>query len=176
MKRRTKIGIGAAVVIGGLFGIGAAAGSSSSPGKVSAAGTTVTMPTSAPSASASASPSAAGPAVVRRSIRIVFTVRGSAPQGADITYGSDTDNRSPQGGLGFDGSGTTIPWSGSVKYHRSALYYSITAQLQGGGNITCKVRVQVAEWFSDGTHYIRSRTVAQGHASGSYNVCDAQSS
>jgi hypothetical protein len=73
----------------------------------------------------------------------VFIVTGSAPNGAD------SDNRSPQGGLGPLGSGTALPWEGSMTYHSSALYYDVTAQLQGGGDITCKVRVRVTQFYSE---------------------------
>jgi hypothetical protein len=126
---------------------------------------------------ASTAPAASSsPAVTKTHSRtqVVFTVTGSAPNGADITYGSDSDNRSPQGGLGALGSGTALPWQGSVKYRSGALYYDVTAQLQGGGDITCKVRVRVTQFYSDGTHISRAKTVASGHASGGYNICDAQ--
>jgi len=99
---------------------------------------------------------------------------GSAPDGADITYGSDSDNRSPQGGLGALGSGAALPWQGSMRYRSGALYYDVTAQLQGGGDIACKVRVRVTQFYSDGTHISKAKTVASGHASGGYNICDAQ--
>jgi hypothetical protein len=107
--------------------------------------------------------------------RVLFTVSGSAPDGADITYGSDSDNRSPAGGLGELGNGTAVPWSGSVKYHDGDLFYSVSAQLQGSGNITCKVRVKVTIYWTDGTHRAKSKTVAHGHASNGYNVCRAES-
>lgn len=136
--------------------------------------------TSSPSAAASPSAvpaTSTAPAVTRtRTVtRVLFVVTGTAAQGADITYGSDSDNRSPHGGLGPLGSGTAIPWHGSIHYHKSALYYYVSAQLQGSGNITCKVRVQVTAYYSDGTHRTRAKTTATGHASGEYNICDAQS-
>jgi len=101
-------------------------------------------------------------------------VTGSAPSGADITYGSDSDNRSPQGGLGALGSGTALPWQGSMRYRSDALYYDVTAQLDGGGDITCKVRIRVTQYYSDGTHISKAKTVASGKASGGFNICDAQ--
>jgi hypothetical protein len=82
------------------------------------------------------------------------------------TYGSDSDNISPPGGLGFDGSGTAAPFTASIKFHSSALYYVINAQLQGGGDITCSVSVKVTVHFSDGTHHSKSKVIAHGHASG----------
>lgn len=41
-----------------------------------------------------------------------------------------------------------------------AMYYNVTAQLQGGGDVHCSVTV-------DG----KTKT---GHASGGYNICNAQ--
>ena len=79
----------------------------------------------------------------------VFTVTGSAPGGVDITYGSDGTNL--QGRLPLD---TTLA------INKNALYYQVTAQLQGGGNISCSVTI------GDQT-----RT---GHATGGYNICSAQ--
>ncbi len=103
---------------------------------------------------------------------VVFKVTGYAPSGVDITYGSDSDNRSPHGYLGVLGSGTPVPWHGSVRYDKNALYYSITAQLQGSGDIRCYVILKVTS-----RQYPRiseSKIMASGHASGSYNICDAQ--
>ena len=70
----------------------------------------------------------------------------------DITYGSDSDNRQ---GKWKDGTFTaTLP------LNKEAMYYVVTAQLQGSGDIHCSVTV-------DGK-------TKQGHASGGYNICDAQ--
>jgi len=82
--------------------------------------------------------------------KVKFTVTGDAPGGVDIMYGSDSDNR--QGG--------GMPWSATLPLHDDALYYSVTAQLQGGGDITCKVQI--------------GDQVKTGHASGGYNICSAQ--
>ncbi|MFE9875887.1 hypothetical protein [Streptomyces sp. NPDC005784] len=82
--------------------------------------------------------------------KVVFKVWGSAPAGADITYGSDSDNR--------DGSGP--PMTKTLPFDSDAMYYDVSAQLQGGGDINCSVTV-------DGH-------TKKGHASGSYNICSAQ--
>lgn len=163
-------GLFALVIIIGV--IAAVAGSSKKSGP-SVGGTTVAVPTEQPSA---ASTGSTAPAVtVKRTVtRIVFRVRGDAPDGADITYGSDSDNRSPQGGLGFDGSGEALPFTASLKFHSSALYYDISAQLQGSGNISCQVLAKVTRYWSDGTHISRHKVLAHGHASGGFNICDAQ--
>ncbi|MGW7258347.1 hypothetical protein [Streptomyces sp. NPDC054834] len=87
---------------------------------------------------------------------VVFKVWGTAPSGAagplDITYGSDSDNR--QGHWKQDGFTATLP------LHKGALYYSLTAQLAGSGDIHCSVTI--------------GGTTKTGHASGGYNICSAQ--
>ncbi|MGW2044829.1 hypothetical protein ACWCPF_06560 [Streptomyces sp. NPDC001858] len=87
---------------------------------------------------------------------VTFKVWGTAPAGAlgplDITYGSDSDNRK---GTFKDGTfEATLPLDGD------ALYYSVIAQLQGSGDINCSITV-------DGH-------TENGHASGGYNICNAQ--
>ncbi|MFG2454494.1 hypothetical protein ACGFSG_34570 [Streptomyces sp. NPDC048512] len=87
---------------------------------------------------------------------VVFKAWGTAPSGAlgplDITYGSDTDSRKGTWKNGrFE---TTLP------FDENALYYSLTAQLQGSGDIHCSVTV--------------AGNTKKGHASGGYNICNAQ--
>ena len=113
-----------------------------------------------PAATATPSPATAPPTRVR------FVVTGYAPDGADITFGSDSDSRTPPGSLGFDGSGTAIPWRGSLRFDGSARYYSLNAQLNGSGDIRCKIVVT-----GPGDAPL---TVSHGHASGGYNICSAQ--
>lgn len=122
----------------------------------------------------SASPAARGVTVTRHLVSVVFQVWGSAASGAQITYGSDSDSRSPRGSLGPLGEGRALPWKAHLAWSRSALYYDVTAQLQGGGDIDCGVWLKVTDWFSNGTRRSASKRVASGHASGSYNICDAQ--
>ena len=124
------------------------------------------------SAQPSSSPSTSD--VTHHRVRIVFKVRGSAPEGVDITYGSDSNNITPPGNLGVLGNGSPLPFTGSIKYHSSALYWDINAQLQGGGNITCGIYLKVTDYFTNGTHTSRSKRIAHAHASGGYNICDAQ--
>ncbi|MEV6404165.1 hypothetical protein AB0M58_14620 [Streptomyces bobili] len=87
---------------------------------------------------------------------VVFKVWGTAPVGAlgamDITYGSDSDNRQ---GKWKDGK-----FEASLPLDDDALYYSVTAQLQGSGDINCSVTV-------DGH-------TEKAHAAGGYNICSAQ--
>ncbi|MCF3963529.1 MmpS family protein [Streptomyces fuscigenes] len=82
--------------------------------------------------------------------KALFKVWGSAPAGADITYGSDSDN--------IQGKG--LPMTKTLPVKDDSLYYAVTAQLQGGGDIHCSVTI-------DG----KTKT---GHASGGYNICQAQ--
>lgn len=82
--------------------------------------------------------------------KVVFKVWGSAPSGVNTTYGSDSDNR--------DGSG--LPMTRTLTVNDDALYYSVSAQLQGGGDINCSVTV--------------GGETKKGHASGGYNICMVQ--
>jgi len=119
--------------------------------------------------------SAATVSVTHRRERILFKVWGSAPDGAQITYGTDSTNLSPKAGLGFDGEGSAVPWAGHLRYTASADYWYVSAQLQGSGDIQCGVYAQVTDWFSDGTHKTLQKRLAHGHAAGGYNICQAES-
>ncbi|MFF3503687.1 hypothetical protein [Streptomyces sp. NPDC003247] len=85
-----------------------------------------------------------------------FKVWGTAPAGAlgplDITYGSDSDSR--------DGTWKDGEFTATLPLDEDALYYTVTAQLQGSGDINCSVTV-------DGH-------TEKAHASGGYNICHAQ--
>jgi hypothetical protein len=48
----------------------------------------------------------------------------------------------------------------TLSIEKNALYYAVTAQLQGGGDIMCKIQIGDA--------------VRVGHARGGYNICSAQ--
>ncbi|WP_314225573.1 hypothetical protein [Streptomyces zaehneri] len=87
---------------------------------------------------------------------VTFKVWGTAPAGTlgplDITYGSDSDTR--KGTFANGSFEATLPLDGD------AMYYNVTAQLQGSGDINCSVTV-------DGH-------TEKAHASGGYNICNAQ--
>lgn len=87
---------------------------------------------------------------------VTFKVWGTAPAGAlgplDITYGSDSDTRK---GTWKNGS-----FEATLPLNKDAMYYDVSAQLQGSGDIHCSVTV-------DGH-------TKKGHASGGYNICSAQ--
>ncbi|WP_307783054.1 hypothetical protein [Streptomyces sp. MBT53] len=82
--------------------------------------------------------------------KALFKVWGSAPSGVDITYGSD--------GTNLQGKG--LPMTKTLAVDGDALYYQVTAQLQGGGDVHCSITI-------DG------RTKS-GRAQGGYNICSAQ--
>lgn len=88
--------------------------------------------------------------------KVVFKVWGTAPAGAlgslDISYGSDSDTRQ---GKFKDGK-----FEATLPLNKSAMYYQLNAQLQGSGDINCSVTI--------------GGKTKKGHASGGYNICDAQ--
>jgi hypothetical protein len=89
-----------------------------------------------------------------------YSCTGSAPEGVDITYGSDTDN--------LNGA-SNVPWQGSLVLPSSVEYADVSAQLQGpDGTITCTTTVT---WTVNGI----SQSVTQtGTASGNYNIASAE--
>lgn len=86
--------------------------------------------------------------------KVTIKVWGNAPAGAlgpmDITYGSDSES--------INGKG--LPFEKTMKLDGDAMYYHVSAQLQGSGDIHCSVTV--------------NGTTKKGHAKGGYNICDAQ--
>ncbi|MFF7565253.1 hypothetical protein ACFZB4_35485 [Streptomyces pseudovenezuelae] len=87
---------------------------------------------------------------------VVFKVWGTAPVGAlgplNITYGSDSDNR--------DGTFKDGEFRATLPLDEDALYFDVTAQLQGSGDIHCSVTV--------------GGKTKKAHAAGDYNICSAQ--
>jgi hypothetical protein len=87
---------------------------------------------------------------------VIFKVWGTAPAGAlgplDITYGSDSDNR--------DGTFENGEFKATLPLDDDTLYYNVTAQLQGSGDIQCSVTV--------------GGKTKKAHAAGDYNICMAQ--
>jgi hypothetical protein len=153
------VGIGCLGIIG-LFVviavIGAVASSGGSKSSSSGTSSTATAQNSGGKAKAGGHAKTGGSNADKAASTVVFKVWGTAPAGAlgpaDITYGSDSDNR--QGHWKNGGFTTTLP------FKSDAMYYAVNAQLQGSGNIHCSVTV-------DG----KTKT---GHASGGYNICSAQ--
>lgn len=142
MKKRHIVGgiIAATVILGTATACDGSGGSSKDPVK----------PATSVSASASPGKSKAGKEAAEKKDVAVFKVWGSAPSGVSITYGSD--------GTNLQGKG--LPMTKELKVEDDALYYQVTAQLQGGGDIYCSVTV--------------NGKTKQGHAQGGYNICSAQ--
>lgn len=87
---------------------------------------------------------------------MIFKVWGTAPAGAlgplNITYGSDSDNR--------DGAFKNGKFEATLPLDDDAIYFNVTAQLQGSGDIHCSVTV--------------GGKTKKAHAAGDYNICMAQ--
>jgi len=103
---------------------------------------------------------------------VVFKVWGSGYP--SIQYGTDSNNNSPPGGYGPLGNGNALPWSASLTYDSRALYYYVSAQLQGYGDISDSVTEVITTYCSDGSHKTESFPLASGHASGGYNIAQAE--
>jgi len=109
---------------------------------------TPTATTTAPSA-AGALPTPCGGSCVplpKKRHTVTYVVTGSP---ADVTFGPSGSN--------FSG---TVPMR-VTKPLRAPLYYAITAQLQGGGQVACKILV-------DG------KTIAHSTATGAYNIAQCE--
>jgi len=143
-------------------------------------GQLITEPSSAssapqPSESASESPSPSAspePSMTRQSDVVVFRVRGSGYP--SIQYGTDSDNNNVPGGYGPLGDGVALPWSASMTYDPNALYYAVSAQLEGYGDISDSVTEVITTYCSDGSHKTESFPLAHGHASGGYAIAQAE--
>ncbi|MFF0789391.1 hypothetical protein [Streptomyces spiralis] len=82
----------------------------------------------------------------------VFKVWGTATNGVDINYGSDSDSRK--------GTFVNGEFEASLPVTKGVMYFNVMGQLQGGGDIQCSVTI--------------GGKTKKGHASGDYNICDAQ--
>lgn len=82
--------------------------------------------------------------------KAVFKVWGSAPSGVDITYGSDGTNL----------EGSRLPMTKTLTVDEDSLYYQVSAQLMGGGDVQCSVTI--------------NGETKKGRAKGGYNICSAQ--
>ncbi len=110
--------------------------------------------------------------MTKQTDKIVFKVWGSGYP--SVQYGSDSDTSNPQGGYGPLGDGVALPWSAPMTYDSSALYYAVSAQLEGYGNIRDSVTEVVTTYCSNGHHKTESFPLASGHASGGYAIAQAE--
>lgn len=108
-------------------------------------------PAALPSTAAAAA-AAAEEALRRKDRGLRLPRHRRSVRGLDIGYGSDSDTRK---GTFDDGR-----FEATLTLDKKAMYYNVNAQLQGSGDINCSVTV-------DGK-------TKKGHASGGYNICDAQ--
>lgn len=91
-----------------------------------------------------------------------------------MQYGSDNNSNAASGSYGELGDGNALPWSASLAYDPNALYYVVSAQLEGGGDIQDSVAEVITTYCSDGTRKTESFPLASGHASGGYSIASAQ--
>ena len=110
--------------------------------------------------------------MTKQTDKIVFKVWGSGYP--SVQYGSDSDTSNPQGGYGPLGDGVALPWSAPMTCDSSALYYAVSAQLEGYGNIRDSVTEVVTTSCSNGHHKTESFPLASGHASGGYAIAQAE--
>ncbi|MEU6097326.1 hypothetical protein [Streptomyces sp. NPDC047079] len=145
------IGIIAAIAGGGGSGKSGSAGEAK-PAATATKGEKATAEKDAAGGKSGDKPKSSGSKDDKAKKVAVFKVWGTAAGGVDITYGSDSDTR--QGHFKNGAFEATLPVS------KDALYFNVMGQLSGGGDINCSVTI-------DGK-------TKKGHASGGYNICDAQ--
>lgn len=113
-------------------------------------GGNLSMPVAAPSPTPAATPAPE---------QVTFHCTGSAPDGVDITYGSN----------GSEHSGSSLPFDRVVPLDAGAQYYVVSAQLQGSGSVSCTTTVQTDDLLG------YAQTVSNsGSADGGYNIASAQ--
>lgn len=110
--------------------------------------------------------------MTRQTDTVVFRVWGSGYP--SIQYGTDRNNNQAQGGYGPLGDGNALPWSASLTYDPKALYYAVTAQLEGYGEIWDSVTEVITTYCSDGHRKTENFSLASGHASGGYSIAQAE--
>jgi hypothetical protein len=110
------------------------------------------------------SPSPSPSPTVNSPTQVTFTVTGTGDP--SITYGTDSDNRDGGGQLGQLSDGNGLPWTAALPFNGGAEYYYISAQLEGGGSLSCKITVT-----GPGDVPL---VVSSGQAQGGYNICSAQ--
>jgi hypothetical protein len=129
-------------------------GSGAAPGAVDAApsgrSTAPRTPTAGTTRAAPADPHGASPSATGTTPDgVTYRCTGSAPAGIDISYGPST------GGS----QAASLPFTARERLTASARYYSITAQLNGSGHVSCTITLTDA-----------GRTVsASGTARGGFN-------
>ncbi|HEY3869716.1 MAG TPA: SHOCT domain-containing protein [Actinocrinis sp.] len=141
--------VASALASSGKTGTGSVAAGASASAPAAAGSDAAVAPASAASAAAPASSAA------QVAPTVAYSCTGSAPDGVNITYGPE----------GTNDSASSLPFSASQPLTASALYVTVTAQLQGSGQVSCTTTVT----------YGAGQTVTQtGNASGGYNIASAE--
>lgn len=112
------------------------------------------------------------PTMIKQTDVVVFRVQGTGYP--SILYGTDSIQDQASGGYGPLGDGNALPWTASLPYNPGALYYAVSAQLEGSGSISDSVTEVITTWCSNGTHKTESFPLASGSASGGYTIAQAE--
>jgi len=123
---------------------GADCGSTLPPGQ------TVAVPTAPPAPTPAPPPDA-----------VTYHCSGSAPDGIDISYGTDSSHF----------SASRLPFTKTAPLDATAEYYSLSGQLQGAGSVTCTLTVAWTPADGDGT---QSRASKTGTGEGGYNLATVE--
>lgn len=102
---------------------------------------------------------------------VVFKAWGSGQP--SILYGTDSSNSQP-GSLGVLGDGNALPWTATMPYSASALYYAVTAQLEGWGSVSDSVTEVVVTTCAGSAPKTESFPLATGSASDGYAIAQAE--
>ncbi len=140
------------------------------PNVMSGGGPASSSSAPAPSTPAPSTPAPA-PSMTAQTDNIVFSVTGTGLP--SIQYGTDSSTSNP-GSLGPLGDGNALPWSATMPYNPSALYYAVSAQLEGSGSIQDSVTEVVTTTCSGRAPKTESFTLATGNASGGYAIAMAE--
>lgn len=122
--------------------------------------------------SAPASSPSPAPTMTKQTDIVVFRVSGSGEP--TVQDGTNSSTNNPSEGAGPLGDGVYLPWHASMTYDSGALYYAVTAQLQGSGSIQDSVTEVITTWCSGSSPKIESFPLANGSASGGYGIATAE--
>lgn len=90
---------------------------------------------------------------------VTYSCTGHAGDGVNITYGAEGSNSSAH----------HLPFNDTEPLNTNAGYFDVTAQLQGGGTVTCSTVVNWTDTSGDAQSVTQS-----GTASGGYNIASAE--
>jgi hypothetical protein len=190
-KRKVAIGVG--VVLALIIGLSVGLSHGGSKPAASSSTPTQAAPAVLPSPATSAAPQPTDPngqscaaldsqgycpgddptpTMTKQTDVIVFAVSGNAEP--SIQYGTDSSTNNPSDGAGPLGDGNYLPWTATMPYNPAALYYAVTAQLEGSGSIKDTVTEVVETWCSGSNPKTESFPLASGQASGGYAIASAQ--